>query len=217
MLKILKAEIEYFRLPVLAIILLPLLFTVFALNDILLFPKIYFMKKYFWSLAIGMGTYLFVYAIWTFRKKEYRERLHIMLPLNIHHLSISRWFFGIVPFIFVGLFIELLQGLLPEQQVVFVARINGQLGMMFIALVVVDLVMNSWLAFASLRYDKRLLYSFLLVVTITFLSFAVIYAVSTSLIKPFGFGGEEIFFFIWGFIVSIIDAFAFKKRKSFLG
>ncbi len=212
MLKILKAEIEYFRLPALTIILLPFSFTFFAMNNIVLFSQ-----EYFWSLAIGMGTYLFVYTIWALRKKELRERLHIMLPLNIQQLSISRWLFGIAPFVFVGLFIELLQNLLPEQQIVYVARINGQLGMMFMALVAVDLVMNSWFALASLRYDKRLLYSFLLVVIVAALSFGIIFAVTVSIIKPFGFGGEEIYFFIWGIIVSVIDTFVFTNRKTFLG
>ena len=217
MLIILKAEIEYFKLQILVLVLLPFSFTIFALNDILLFPQIYFIKEYFWSLAIGMGTYLIVYTIWTLRKKELRERLQIVLPLTIQQLSISRWFFGIAPFIFVGLFIELFQSFLPEQQVVFVARINGQLGMMFMALAAVAITINSWFALASLRYDKRLISSFLLVIILVVLSFGVIYAVTTSKIKPFGFGGEEIYFFIWGLIVSVLDAVVFTKRKSFLG
>ena len=89
--------------------------------------------------------------------------------------------------------------------------------MMFIALAAIDLVMNAWSALALLRYDKRLLYSFLLIVVLAVSSFGVIYAVSTSVIKPFGFGGEEIYFFIWGLVVSVVDAIIFTKQKSFLG
>jgi len=217
MFTLLKSEIKYFRLPLIAIVMLPLFFTVIALNDIKLFSQIYFLKKYFWSAVIGLGTYGFVFMIWSMRKKELRERVHALIPISINKLSVIRWLFGISPFILVGLYIELLRAILPPQQLIFIDRINGQLGMMFVALVAVDLVMNAWIALQSKRYDKRLVYTFLLSFALIVLSFGVIYSVSTSIIKPFGFGGEEIFFFIWGLIISVIDAIIFTKRKLFLG
>ena len=217
MLQILKAEIEYFWIHLLIIVMLLLSFTVFELNDIAFFSDIYLFKKYFWSMVIGMGAYFIVYVIWVVRKKELRDRSTIILPLNINQLSIVRWLFGITPFVFILLYLEMNRFILPEQQAIFIDRIYGQLGMMFIALAAIDLVMNAWSALALLRYDKRLLYSFLLIVVLTVSSFGVIYAVSTSVIKPFGFGGEEIYFFIWGLVVSVVDAIIFTKQKSFLG
>ena len=217
MLQILKAEIEYFWIHLLIIVMLLLSFTVFELNNIAFFSDIYLFKKYFWSMVIGMGAYIIVYIIWVVRKKELRDRSTIILPLNINQLSLVRWLFGIIPFVFILLYLETNRFILPEQQAIFIDRINGQLGMMFIALAAIDLVMNAWSALALLRYDKRLLYSFLLIVVLTVSSFGVIYAVSTSVIKPFGFGGEEIYFFIWGLVVSVVDAIIFTKQKSFLG
>ena len=217
MLQILKAEIEYFRIHLLIIVLLLLSFTLFELNNIAFLSDIYLFKKYFWSMVIGLGTYFIVYVIWVVRKKELRDRSTIILHLNINQLSIVRWLFGITPFVFILLYLEMNRFILPEQQAIFIDRIYGQLGMMFIALAAIDLVMNAWSALALLRYDKRLLYSFLLIVVLAVSSFGVIYAVSTSVIKPFGFGGEEIYFFIWGLVLSVVDAIIFTKQKSFLG
>jgi hypothetical protein len=217
MFRLLKSEIEYYWLFILPIILLPLSFTSFAINDVKVFTEIYFLKKYFWSALVGLGIYVFVFIILAIRKKELSERKHALIPLATNKISISRWLFGISPFVLVGLYIELHHYFLESEQKIFIDRINGQLGMMFVALVAVDLVLNSWIALESKRYDKKLIYTFLITTLLAVLSFGVIYAVSTSLIKPFGFGGEEIFFFIWGIIISIIDAVVFTNRKSFLG
>jgi len=217
MYKLLKSEIQYFKLPLAIIVLLPLIFTVFALSNILLFENIYFLKKYFWSMIVGVGTYALVFIIWSLRKKEMREREHALLPITLNNLSFFRWVFGIAPFVLIGSYIELLRNVLPSQQLIFIDRINGQLGMMFIALAAVDLVINTWIALESKRYDKRVIYSFILIVALIILSFGIIYSVSASLIKPLGFGGEEIVFFIWGIIISVFDVFVFAKRKLYLG
>lgn len=217
MYKLLKSEIQYFKISLAIIVLLPLAFTVSALSNILLFENIYFLRKYFWSMIIGVGTYVLVFIIWSMRKKEMREREHALLPITLNSISFFRWIFGIAPFVLIGLYIELLRSVLPSQQLIFIDRINGQLGMMFIALVAVDLVINAWIAIESKRYDKRVIYSFILIVALIILSFGVIYSVSVSIIKPLGFGGEEVIFFIWGIIISVFDVIVFTKRKLFLG
>jgi hypothetical protein len=217
MFKLLKFEIKYYWLFILPIILLPLSFTSFAMNEVKVFTEIYFLKKYFWSALVGLGIYIFVFIIWALRKKELRERKHALIPLARNKISISRWLFGISPFLVVGLYIELHHYFLESEQQIFIDRINGQLGLMFIALIALDLVQNSWIALETKRYVKRIINSVLIVIALAALSFGVIYAVSTSMIKPFGFGGEEIFFFLWGIILSLIDAIIFTQRKSFLG
>lgn len=217
MFKLLKSEIEYFWLLVLPIIFLPISFTIFALIDIKAFAEVYFLKKYFWSALVGLGIYGLVFIIWSLRKREFRERSHALIPVTTYRRSIIRWIFGISPWLIVGLYIELHHLFIPTGQQIFIDRINGQLGLMFIALVAVDLVLNSWIALESKRYSKKLIYSVFLTFAIAGLSVGVIYSVSTSLIKPFGFGGEEIFFFIWGIVISLIDTVVFTKRKSFLG
>ncbi len=217
MYRLLKTEINYFKLHLSVIVLVSLIFTICALNNIKLFPQIYFLEKYFWSVIVGLGIYALVFMIWSMRKKEMRERQHALLPISINKLTFTRWLFGVSPFILVGFYIEMLRSILPSQQLIYIERINGQLGMMFIALVGFDLVINSWFALQSKRYDKRLIYTVILSIALIILSFGVIYIVSASIIKPFGFGGEEIFFFIWALIISLVDATIFTKRKLLVG
>ena len=92
MLKILKAEIEYNKTLLVVMLLLPLSFTIFALNDVKLFPQIYFLKKYFWSMVIGLGTYFLVYVIWTVRKKEFRDSLTEQNCIMIFYESCPKGF-----------------------------------------------------------------------------------------------------------------------------
>jgi uncharacterized membrane protein len=145
-----------------------------------------------------------------------RERVHALIPMSVKSISISRWLFGIIPFVLVGFYIELLREVLPSEQIVFISRINGQLGMMFIALVGIDLLINSWYALGAKRYDKRIVYIVLIAIIVVILSFGVVYSVTTALLKPLSFGDGEIYFFFWGIILSITDAFVFTKRKTFL-
>lgn len=217
MLTILKYEIKYFWLLISVLFLLPIIFTIVGLQDLKFFTEVYFLKKYFWSVLIGLGIYGLVFMIWSVRKKEFRERVHAQIPVKLKYRSFTRWIFGVAPFLTVGIYIELLHGILPADQKIFISRINGQLGMMFVALAAFDLLLNSWYAFESIRYHKRILYSLLVALALLTFSIAVIYAVTTSFIKPLGFGGEELIFFLWGFILSIIGSLIFNHRKSFLG
>jgi hypothetical protein len=216
MYKLFKSEIEYFILPVIIVVMLPLSFTFVALNDVKVFTEIYFLKKYFWSTVIGLGIYGLVFIVWSIKKKELRERAHALIPMSVKSISISRWLFGIIPFVFVGFYIELLRRVLPSEQIVFISRINGQLGMMFIALVGIDLIINSWYALGAKIYDKRIVYIVLITIVVLLLSFGVVYSVTNALLKPLSFGDGEIYFFLWGIILSITDAFVFTKRKTFL-
>ncbi|NOX17506.1 MAG: hypothetical protein GXO87_04390 [Chlorobi bacterium] len=230
MLKILMAEIKYFKLPLLVIFALPLIFTVAALNDILLFEQVYFLKKYFWSVFVGLGTYALIIIIWSLRKKEIRERVHAALPVSVGKLAVGRWIFAVSPFLIVGFYVELLRCFIPVRQIIFIDRINGQLGMLFLALAAVDLAMNSWSALEFKRYDKRLFFTGLISAALLISGFGVIYLASASIIQPLSpsgdenifliqpqtSGGEEILFFVWGTVLSVIDLFVFKKRKSFL-
>ena len=216
MYKLLKNEIEYFIIPISVIVILPLSFTFATLSELQVFSEIYFLKKYFWSTLIGLGIYGLVFIIWSIRKKEMRERVHALIPMSVKSISIGRWIFGIAPYVLVGFYIELLRGVLPSEHLVFISRINGQLGMMFISLVGIDLIINSWYALGSKRYDKRIVYIVLITIVVTLLSFGVVYSVTTAIFKPISFFSEEIYFFLWGIILSVIDAIIFTKRKIYL-
>ncbi len=216
MFKYLKSEMEYYRYYMGGIILLPILFAVFAALNIHFFQNVYFLTKYFWSMVVGMGTYLFVFIIWTLRKREAREQIAVLIPIKRWQFSIERELFGIFPFVFSFIFIELLKFEIPEEQIVFIHRIQAQLGMLFIALVTVDLVLNFWNVLINLEYILRAVIASLVVILLIVLSSAVVYSISSDILKPFGFGGEEIYFLIWGLILAVIDVIVFVKRKLFL-
>ncbi|MBU0473416.1 MAG: hypothetical protein KKF62_04575 [Bacteroidetes bacterium] len=215
MLHLLKTEIEYYKYYLGGIMLLPILFLLFAMLNIHLFQETYFLKKYFWSMLVGIGTYALVFILWTLRKRELRERIFASLPLTINQISIARGLFGVLPFLVVGIFIELLNKIVHDEQVIYIHRIFAQLGMMFIFLMAIDLVLNSWNVFARLEIFLRVGLILVLMVLILATSSSVIYAMSSSILKPFGFGGEEIYFYIWGLILALIDIIIFTKRKTF--
>jgi uncharacterized membrane protein YqjE len=106
MITLIKTEVKYFGLQLVLILLLLLAFTAFSLNDIKIFVQIYFLKTYFWSAIIGLGVYGLVFIIWSIRKKEMRERVHALIPMSVKSISISRWLFGIIPFVLVGFYIQ---------------------------------------------------------------------------------------------------------------
>ena len=217
MYNIVKAEIKYFWVLIVAIGLLLAAFTIFAFANIYPFDGKYFLTKYFWSLTIGMGTYVIVFIIWSLRKKESRDLVHSKLPVKIREISLARWIFGVSPFVISYLYLELLRFIIPEEQLPYVRRINAQLGMMFFALAAIDLVMNIWYWLDSKRYDLRLLYTFISVVLIIVFSASMVYVVTIEFIQPFYFGGKEFYFISWGVVLSIISTAVFKHRKTIVG
>ena len=185
--ELIKAEIEYFKIPLMAIVILPLSFTIFAMADIHLFHQTYFLKKYFWSMVLGVGTYAFVLIIWTIRKKEMRDRLHSSLPVSLNQTAIIRWLFGIAPFILTWIYIEMLRNVIPVAQTIFMNRINAQIGLMFIFLTSFDVIINADNSLVYRRYVKL----FLIILVLIFLSLGVIYLVTISVIPPFPIGESQ--------------------------
>jgi len=216
MYKILIAEIKYFSIILTALFLLPLLFTIYAFMDVALFENVYFLKKYFWSMIIGFGVYGFVFIIWSLRKKENRDRFISFLPLSIKELSFIRWLFGIAPFLIVGLYIEIIGKLIPENQLIFISRINAQVGIFFIFLVSFDLIMNVTFLLTQKVYKYRNVILVSVVLLIILISVLMVAGMINEIIKPLPFLTEESYFFIWGLILSVADMIIFSKRRIFL-
>ena len=216
MIKILKAESQYFLIPLGAMICLPLIFTVYIMSDIILFADVYFLKKYFWSMIIGLGGYMFMFIIWAIRKKESRDRYHHTFPLTLNHITFIRWVFGVIPFLLIGIYFEILANMVPERQIIFVNRASAQLGIFFIFLVSYDLVMNITILITN-KFHKHS-YTILLGAIIIIISASIlfIYSMSESVLKPIPPLSQEIYFFVWGFVLSLVDLSAFKNRNNYL-
>ena len=212
MLKILKAEIEYFKIPLIAMVIPLIAFAVFAAADIQFFQSGRVLKKFFWPLTIGMGTYALVFIIWTFRKKELRDRSQSVLPISLDKITFTRWLFGIAPLILIWTYLELLRNFIVEDQVVF--GINLILGFMYIFIVSFDLILN----LDAIIFNYTFIISYLVAIIISALSVIISFLIfKTSVLPILIIVGSEFYFIIWVILLSILDAYVFKKRKSFLG
>lgn len=213
MYNILKAELKYFLIPLSAIALFSISFTLFAFAETTPFQGTFFLSKYFWSMVVGMGTYMFVFIIWTLRKKELRDHFHFKLPVQKNKIALVRWTFGVAPFLLTYIYLEMLGHFISKEQTVFISRINAQLSILFVFIISFDIVLN--IGYLIEKY--RVLIYAVAVLSIIGLSSALIYLVTIAAIPPFFFGREEFYFFTCGFLLSIIDAVIYKNRKSFLG
>ena len=213
MLKILKAEIEYFKILVGIIVLLPIIFSVFAITNTLGFNKTNFLDKFFWAILVGLGTYFFVFILWTIRKKEARERLHAVLPLGLFKISIVRWLLGISPFLATWIYLEISRVFISANYLIYIDGIIAQLGLLFIFIVSFDITLN----YSYALLNTEVLHLIIVPVIIIAISVTIIYLVAFSIIPPFIFGGSEFYFMSWGLLLSIWDAYVFRKRKSYLG
>lgn len=214
MLKILKAEIEYFKIPLIAMAIPLIAFSVFASADIHLFQNGRVLKKYFWPLSIGMGTYALVFIIWIFRKKELRDRSHSVLPISLDKITFTRWLFGIAPLILIWTYLELLRNFIAADQIVFVFGINLILGFMYLFIVSFDLILN--LDENLLKYKIIINYLVAILIAVSSIIISVL-IFKTSVLPILVIVGNEFYLLAWVLLLSILDAYVSRKRKSFLG
>lgn len=209
---ILKAEIKYFQILLGMMISLILLFAVFAVLNINNFFDLEFFNRYIWSIYVGLGTYSLVFAIWFTRFKESRDRVHNSLPITIFNQSVTRWFFGVSPFLFTWITLEVLRFILPINFDQYINGIVAQLGMLFIFIVMFDILISYQVGFAKNRFSTQVIIG----ITIVILSSLIIYCVTFSIIPPFIIGGSEFYFMAWGFLLSLFDVYSFNNREIFL-
>ena len=214
--QIVKAEIAYNKSLLLLLLLLTIIFTVCAVINLKIFNDSYFLGKYFWSIVIGLGSYLLIYIIWALRVKEKRERLQILLPVGIKRLAAGRWLFGILPFLFVFIYLEFNRTFIPPEWFVFIDRIYSQLSLLLIFLVTLGIARELWYANKS-KYDlKKLLLSASICIIIIFISFLIVnYSAKFDPVLS-GRRIDEVIFIFWGIFLSIFFLIIYIKRKSFL-
>jgi len=211
MISLLKSEIEYFKVHLGIIAALPLIFSIFAFPNIMIFENAYFLKKYFWSVLIGIGTYAFVFSVWTLRIKENRERLHYLAPISKMKLSISRWIFGITPFVLIISYLLILYYYVPLSQVVFVRRAIAQLGLLLVFLASFDLIINLDLSLSGIFLKKRQIIITVIASLLIITSICIIYLVTLFVGELIG----ELIFNLWGMTVFTISSVLHYKKINF--
>jgi len=209
---ILKSEIKYFQFLLGMILSLVLVFAAFAITNTKDFFRIEFFDRFAWSIFVGLGTYFLVFAIWINRYKESRDRLHFMLTINKMKVSLTRWFFGISPFIITWIMLELLRFFVPVDFLLYIDGVIAQLGLLFIFIVTFDIMLNYTNGFVKTKFWLTVLVTGIIVT----LSVFIIYLVTYSFIPPFIIGGSEFYFMAWGFLISIFDIYVFYNRETFI-
>lgn len=117
--RIIIAEIKYYQAVFTAMTLPLIIFTLCAITDVKVITTMQFVDKYFWSITIGLGSYLLLYGLQANRLKEERDRLHHSLPVKLRYLAASRYTFGILPVILIAIYLKLLVYILPADWEVF--------------------------------------------------------------------------------------------------
>jgi hypothetical protein len=140
MYRLIKIELNYFMTPLLTIIVLLLAFTLFALGDIKLLSDVVFLRKYSWSMIIGLGSYGLVFILWAQRVKEIHERMIYLLPVSINSKRWGRWIFAILPFSLVVIYIQLFHFFLPDEWNLHIGRISAQIGFLSMALACIFII-----------------------------------------------------------------------------
>ncbi len=213
--KLILAEIKYYK-PVFIAMSLPLIiFTLSGLADVKVLTKLEFVDKYFWSITIGMGTYMLIYGIQVARIKEQRDRLHAILPVKQSYFSMARYVFGLLPVVVTAVYLVLLGYILPSDWFVYVIRVVAQLGLLFIALGALS-ILYEIVKFGSATKGANInLIASAAFVIISILSAGLIYGVTISIIKPLPVGGDEMYFYLWALVLTNVSYIIFMRRKSY--
>ena len=216
MLKLIKNECNYFKAPLAAILLLLLIFTFAAFNNIQLFNQIPFLKKYLWSMIIGLGAYGIVFFLWMQRVKENHERILFLLPTSLKVKKWSRWLYAIIPFTLVMIYIQILHFFLPEIWKVHIGRISAQIGFLSMALASIFIVRDIWFVKAGDSQLYKILIGIIIFAVTAAGALLIIVIFNYDIVVPLYIHQEELFFFLWGIIVSAISLITYEKRKAYL-
>jgi len=216
MYRLIKSEIDYFKIPLTGILLLLLLFTVFSLGNIKLFAQIVFLKKYFWSMIVGLGSYGLVFFLWMQRVKEKHERMLFLLPTEMKIKGSSRWIFAVLPFTLVMVYIQILHFFLSDDWNLHIGRISVQIGFLSMALAAIFIVRDFWF----LKSNKSEMYK-IFIGTVIFILAAIGAIIITrifsyDIVPPLYIHQEELKFFLWGILISSLSLIIFRRRKNYL-
>ena len=214
--RLIKSEIIYFSHILLVIAGLLAAFTIFSNLNIQLFKESRFWNRYFWAALIGTGSYLLVYIIWNQRIRERRDRFHALLPVKTRYIASARILFGLFPVIFVSLYLLILDSISVNNSSGDISRSFAQLGLSFIFLVIILILFDSRFIFKSKDKDSTPLQLFIIGILLVVISFAAVFLIGIPLYKLLFNKGEEIIFYIWGIILSIVSKIIYEKRKSFI-
>jgi hypothetical protein len=216
MLRIIKTEMDYFKVPLAAILVLLMFFTLFAFNDIQVLSKNDFFKKYFWSMIIGLGSYGIVFLLWMQRVKEKHERIMALLPISLKTKKWSRWIFAVLPLTTAFIYIQLLHPFLPENWKIHVARISAQIGFLSMALASILIIRDIWFIISTRRELFKIFTGAVIIIFTAMGAFIITFIFNYDIVEPLYVHQEEFFFFLWALLISLSSLITYGMRKNYL-
>ncbi|MCF8241445.1 MAG: hypothetical protein K9J16_08650 [Melioribacteraceae bacterium] len=213
--RLITYELKYNIDLIAPVVILPAAFAIFVVTDTKIFLEIYFLQKYFWAMAVGLGSYLFIYIYLAKRVKEKRDRLFTCLPVSRKMNMFARSLLGIAPFVFIFAFLKLLEPHADKYWTEVIKGLYVQISLLFIFLAAIDFVYE--LAFVNLeKWEKYR--SFIQVGTaaaIAGFSVSIIYLSAIGIIPEWKAVGGEIYIALTGFIIAAGASGIFKKRETY--
>ncbi|MBU0473414.1 MAG: hypothetical protein KKF62_04565 [Bacteroidetes bacterium] len=216
--QVVKSEIKYFSLSLLAPFLLTIMFQI-----IVFMPKIIFIgskgsadrlaqSSSFYTLALLLA----IFAIWQNRNKEKRERTLVLLPFSSQEIAIVRFWTALFPFI-----ILIAYFILSNKFIEYLFQIKStlpfnQFGILLIIFASYIRTRDDW--FSHWNFGKRVQTAFVSVLIIQILVVAIflglpkIYNNSLNVLKKY----SELIFIILGLVIMVTTIYSFQKRKSYL-
>ena len=215
-LNIVSEEVRYIQAVYIAIAVPLIIFTLMGIADIKVIMNLSFVDRYFWSITIGIGAYMLIYGMNMNRVKEQRDRAITLLPVSLKARTVSKLIAGILPVLLIWCYLEILKHTMRNDWVVFVERVNAQLGLFFILLGTISILYE----FTKMKLNMNSMIYGLSVIAI-FISIALttaglLYLVTYAYLINLPIGGDELYFYTWGLILTIISMGIFYRRESYV-
>jgi hypothetical protein len=190
------------------------LFTILGLANVNMNLTVEFLNKYFWPLTIGLGSYFLIYGMHVNKNKERHDRILATLPLDIKFRTTYKFVFGVLPIVLIILYLELLRTILPAETHRTITRIDAQLSLLFIFLG----IMSTSVDYLRCPTNKkgRSLKSAMIVIVLALSSALFIILVGSEIIPPIIQGRDEIYFYLWGFVMAVVASVIYYRRTSFI-
>lgn len=218
--QLVKAELKYYRIAFSALIFLTILSQIiefFVLKTMLeMEGKIVTPQMNEWNSNFSFLLAFSFFLIWQNRIKEKRERHLLLLPLSCKELSISRFWFMLLPFLIIISYFSLLNLVTNSIWQIELTIPIAELGIMFSLLASYVFIRDKKFSYWDLGEKIGYLFFYgILVLTPLFILFHTIQIKHQSILPIMGLPFDSIQYFLLGLVIMYSTIFSYQKRKSF--
>ena len=214
-LKLIIAELDYYKNYLFIISILCLLYTIIMLTAAELFQYVVNWYQEFWTWCIAMSSYYIMMFIWGSRFKKNRDRVINLLPVSLNSITWFRALFSVaLPLAFIAYIYIAHLVLINEWRTTSINLIG------FMSKVIVIFpALNILVDMRFIKHQLSLAAKIILVaLTASIISFMVVLLnIHILPLVGSGFpGGIILLELLFGAVLISISMFVFKKRKSFI-